>query len=66
MTPGAGRDAEAEGITGAGVFQIRAAARRDASNANPILTEVGSFPIQDRPRRVLAGRVVRLGLQVSY
>ena len=35
-------------------------------NDNNILTERGRFPNQDRPDRILAGRVFRLGAQVTF
>lgn len=35
-------------------------------NVNPILTEIGSYPIQDRPRTILAGRVIRFSVSVPY
>jgi hypothetical protein len=35
-------------------------------NASPILTEVGGYPNHERPRTVLAGRVIRFSVQVPY
>ncbi|MBM3779508.1 MAG: TonB-dependent receptor [Acidimicrobiia bacterium] len=35
-------------------------------NANPILTELGRFPTADVPRTLLAGRLVRFGIEVPF